>query len=70
MKNRSSVVLGCLVEQAQKHSNGSYINEFNQEGRPEDIPLCFSPKSWAKLAELRRRWDPGAVFHTFYGQDA
>lgn len=59
-----------FFKQAQKHSNGSYINEFNQEGRPEDIPLCFSPQSWAKLAELRRRWDPGAVFHTFYGQDA
>lgn len=58
-----------FFKKAQAFSNGSYLNEFNQEGRPEDIPKCFSPHAWAKLKDLRRRWDPDAVFHSFYGQN-
>lgn len=57
-----------FFKRAQKFSNGSYINEFNQEGRPEDVPLCFSPKGWKRLKLLRKRWDPAAIFHDFYGQ--
>jgi FAD/FMN-containing dehydrogenase len=49
-------------------ANGSYINEMNQEGRPEDIHTCYTPEAWQKLADLRTRWDPGQVFHGFYGQ--
>ena len=48
--------------------SGSYINEMDQEGRPEDIHECYSPEAWARLAELRQQWDPDGVFHGFYGQ--
>lgn len=47
---------------------GSNINEMNQEGRPEDVKYCYSPRAWQRLAELRRKWDPQGVFQPFYGQ--
>lgn len=57
-----------FFKKAQKFAVGSYINEFNQEGRPEDISLCFSNRNWNRIAELRKKWDPTGVFHDFYGQ--
>ncbi|MFT4025643.1 MAG: FAD-binding oxidoreductase [Novosphingobium sp.] len=49
-------------------SKGNYINEMDQEGRPQDIPECFSPAAWGRLGELRSKWDPGRLFHDFYGR--
>ena len=49
-------------------AKGSYINEMDQEGRPEDIRECYSPRAWARLAKLRMQWDPLGLFHGFYGQ--
>jgi hypothetical protein len=49
-------------------AKGSYINEMNQEGRPEDIATCYTPEAWKRLAELRVKWDPGQLFQGFYGQ--
>lgn len=57
-----------LFKKLKKISKGSYINEMDQEGRPEDIPDCYSPQAWKRLAQLRKRWDPKGVFHDFYGQ--
>ena len=60
----STKVFGDL----KRISNGSYINEMDQEGRPEDIHDCYSPEAWERLAKLRKKWDPAGVFHGFYGQ--
>ena len=49
-------------------AKGSYINEMDQEGRPEDIRECYSPRAWARLATLRTQWDPLHLFHGFYGR--
>lgn len=49
-------------------AKGSYINEMDQEGRPQDIRDCYSPQAWARLAKLRIQWDPAGVFHGFFGQ--
>ncbi|WP_226949182.1 FAD-binding oxidoreductase [Rhizorhabdus wittichii] len=57
-----------LFKELKSVSSGSYINEMDQEGRPEDIRDCYSPEAWARLARLRRQWDPKGVFHGFYGQ--
>jgi FAD/FMN-containing dehydrogenase len=46
---------------------GSYINEMDQEGRPGDIKTCYSQSAWSRLQQLRAKWDPGHVFHDFYG---
>lgn len=57
-----------LFKKLKAIGKGSYINEMDQEGRPEDIADCYSPEAWKRLAQLRRRWDPNGVFHGFYGQ--
>lgn len=57
-----------LFKKLKSIGRGSYINEMDQEGRPEDIPDCYSPEAWQRLAQLRQKWDPKGVFHGFYGQ--
>ena len=57
-----------LFKKLKPIAKGSYINEMDQEGRPEDVPDCYSPEAWARLAQLRKQWDPNGVFHDFYGQ--
>lgn len=59
-----------LVEyyrELQPLGTGSYINEFNQEGRIEQIPQCYTEDGWRRLGQLREKYDPDHVFHTFYG---
>ena len=60
----------CLevFQKLKQVGNGSYINEMDQEGRPQDIHECYSPEAWARLGDLRGKWDPDGVFHDFYGQ--
>lgn len=58
----------AFFKEARALASGSYINEFNQEGRPQDIPDCYTPAAWRRLAELRARWDPTGVFHDFFGR--
>ncbi|MBR0988034.1 FAD-binding oxidoreductase [Bradyrhizobium liaoningense] len=60
----STKVFGDL----KRISNGSYINEMDQEGRSGDISTCYSPAAWSKLTALRAKWDPTGVFHRFYGE--
>lgn len=57
-----------VFKEMKNVSNGSYINEMDQEGRPEDLHECYSPEAWAQFSELRTKWDPNSVFHNFYGQ--
>lgn len=57
----------AMLEELQPHGTGSYINELNQEGRIHRIRECYSADGWRRLGELRRKYDPGLVFHTFYG---
>jgi FAD/FMN-containing dehydrogenase len=46
---------------------GSYINEMNQEGRPEDVSRCYSTGAWDRMKTLRAVWDPDAIFQGFFG---
>jgi len=57
----------ALYEELQPLGTGSYINELNQEGRSHRIKECYTPEGWTKLAGLRAKFDPGHVFHSFYG---
>ncbi|WP_157218107.1 FAD-binding oxidoreductase [Flavisphingomonas formosensis] len=57
----------AMYEELQPFAVGNYINELNQEGRIHRIRECYTPEAWAKLGALRRTWDPGRIFHTFYG---
>lgn len=49
-------------------SRGHYINEIDPLHYPQHLRECFSPKSWKRLAQLRKRYDPQGVFHSWLGQ--
>lgn len=51
----------------QLYSKGTYINEIEATLFPERIRSCFSDESWTRLAELRRKYDPDSVFHSWLG---
>jgi FAD/FMN-containing dehydrogenase len=54
-----------MVEQLERHASGHYIGEcdLTTEARAE---RSFSPAAWTRLRELRRRYDPDALFGTAY----
>ena len=49
------------------YSKGHYLNEIDTLRYPEQVQNCFSGDDWKKLAVLRKKYDPDAVFHTFLG---
>jgi FAD/FMN-containing dehydrogenase len=48
-------------------AKGHYVNEVEARLHPERIRLCFSDANWKRLQELRRKYDPNGVFHTYLG---
>ena len=50
-------------------SKGHYINEIDPVRYPHHVQECFSETSWKRLAELRKKYDPDSVFHTYLGQN-
>lgn len=59
--------LGQTNHLLQPYSKGTYINEIEATLFPERVRSCFSGESWARLAELRKKYDPDNVFHTWLG---
>ncbi len=51
----------------QPYSKGTYVNEIEATLFPERIKSSFSEESWERLAELRNKYDPDNVFHTWLG---
>ena len=51
----------------QPYSKGTYINEIEATLFPERIKSSFSLENWARLAELRKKYDPDGVFHSWLG---
>lgn len=46
---------------------GHYINEIDGLGWPQRYRQCFSEANWARLQELRKKYDPQGVFHSYLG---
>ena len=51
----------------QPYGKGTYVNEIEATRFPERIKSSFSEKSWTRLAELRKKYDPDNVFHPWLG---
>ena len=49
------------------HADGKYISEVDGFRDPEGIQRCFSEDSWQRLRALRKKYDPGEVFHDYQG---
>lgn len=49
-------------------ARGHYVNEVEVRLHPERIRYCYSDAAWARLHELRKKYDPHGVFHTWLGQ--
>jgi FAD/FMN-containing dehydrogenase len=56
-----------LYDELAPLATGHYINEFDRETRAALTSRCFSSQNWARLGELRRKFDPDGVYHTFLG---
>ena len=48
---------------------GHYINEIDSVRYPQHVRECFRPADWERLEQLRQRYDPQGVFHTYVGLD-
>ena len=51
-------------------ASGRYINEIDVESDSAKIASCFSPGDFRRIAEIRKRHDPGGLFHNYFGMTA
>jgi len=56
------------VELMRPHTRGHYINEIDPLRYPQHVAECFSEKSWKKLGEVRKRYDPHGLFFSWLGE--
>lgn len=50
-------------------TKGRYINEIDPLQYPQHVQDCFSKQAWQRLKELRHKYDPNKVFHTYLGHN-
>ena len=71
-EDESHVVLNqqwmdAAVRELRPLSRGHYVNEIDPLNYPQHVRECFSEKSWQRLAKVRKRYDPQALFFTWLG---
>jgi FAD/FMN-containing dehydrogenase len=52
------------------YAAGRYINEIDAESDAEKIDSCFAPADRARIAAVRKQYDPQGLFHDFFGRVA
>ena len=50
-------------------SVGHYINEADLEAHPGRAEKSFDSSSWAKIQQLRKKYDPDGLFHGYLGRE-
>jgi len=55
------------VEAVRPYTRGHYPNEINMQRYPDTIRACFTEEKWQRLAQLREKYDPQGVFHSYLG---
>lgn len=55
------------VELLTPYTRGHYPNEINMQRYPDTIRACFTEEKWQRLAELREKYDPNGVYHSYLG---
>ncbi len=51
-------------------SVGHYINEADLEAHPARAEKSFDSSSWAKIQQLRKKYDPKGLFHGYLGKES
>jgi FAD/FMN-containing dehydrogenase len=44
-------------------SGGSYVNHLADDEGPDRVRQAYGSSTWSRLVALKRRFDPGNVFH-------
>ncbi len=57
------------IEHVRPYARGHYVNEIDPGRYPALVEASYAPAKWQRLADLRRRHDPGKLFHTWLGRD-
>jgi FAD/FMN-containing dehydrogenase len=55
------------VELLKPLTDGHYLGETDIVARPEHAAAAFAPENFARLMQLRERYDPDHLFHGFAG---
>jgi FAD/FMN-containing dehydrogenase len=55
------------VELVKPFTDGHYLGETDIVARPDHAAAAFAPENFARLMELRERYDPDQLFHGFAG---
>lgn len=56
------------VAMLRPQTRGHYINEIDPLHYPQHVAECFSKESWKRLAVVRKRYDPDALFYSWLGE--
>ena len=46
---------------------GHYVNEADLEASPERSERSYSEENWRRINEIRKKYDPRGIFHTYLG---
>ncbi len=50
-------------------SEGHYVNETAGDRFPQRYQDCYSPQNWRRLQQVRHKYDPQKLFHSYLGND-
>ena len=50
-------------ERLEPIATGHFVNEADLHAAPGRLARCFTEANWARLVELRQKWDPEGLFH-------
>ncbi len=62
---RNAAWLDALAAVLDPITTGHFLSEADIRRRPARVAASFSPLAWRRILQLRARFDPHEVFHTF-----
>ena len=57
--------LGKCIPLMEPYNKGHYVNEVEPRFNANRLRECFSREAWARLEQLRAKYDPNSVFHHY-----
>ena len=60
--------LGKCIPLMEPYNKGHYVNEVEPRFNANRLRECFSDEAWARLEQLRTKYDPNSVFHHYLSE--